>query len=132
MIKVYMYTYNVIIVIQLVTQCTFCGRDSYVSWIYNYIYNHNWSYEFESCSRRGVPDTTLCDKVCLWLATYLWFSPVSSTSKIDHHDITEILLKVALNSITLTLNITPPLTILYLILLYRKRRILEILSDNIE
>jgi hypothetical protein len=29
-----------------------------------------------------------------------WFSPVSSTNKIDRHDITEILLKVALNSIT--------------------------------
>jgi hypothetical protein len=35
---------------------------------------------------------------------YDWFSPgtpVSSTSKTDHHDITEILLKVALNTITL-------------------------------
>jgi hypothetical protein len=29
-----------------------------------------------------------------------------STNKTDHHDITEILLKVALNTITLTLNIT--------------------------
>ena len=32
-----------------------------------------------------------------------WFSPgtpVSSTNKTDHHDITEILLKVALNTIT--------------------------------
>ena len=35
-----------------------------------------------------------------------WFSPgtlVSSTNKTDCHDITEILLKVALNTITLTL-----------------------------
>jgi membrane-bound inhibitor of C-type lysozyme len=35
------------------------------------------------------------------------FSPhtlVSSTNKTDHHDITEILLKVALNTITLTLH----------------------------
>jgi hypothetical protein len=35
----------------------------------------------------------------------LWFSlstPVSSTNKTDHHDITEILLKVALNTITTT------------------------------
>ena len=34
-----------------------------------------------------------------------WFSPgalVSFTNKSDHHDITEILLKVALNTITLT------------------------------
>jgi hypothetical protein len=28
------------------------------------------------------------------------FSPVSSTNKTDRHDITEILLKVALNAIT--------------------------------
>jgi hypothetical protein len=32
-----------------------------------------------------------------------WFSPVSSTNKIDLHDITEILLKVVLNTIALTL-----------------------------
>ena len=31
-----------------------------------------------------------------------WFSPVSSTNKTDRLDITEILLKVALNTITLT------------------------------
>jgi hypothetical protein len=30
-------------------------------------------------------------------------TPVSSTNKTDHHDITEILLKVALNTTTLTL-----------------------------
>jgi hypothetical protein len=36
-----------------------------------------------------------------------WFSPgppVLSTNKIDHHDIAEILLKVALNTRTITLN----------------------------
>ena len=46
--------------------------------------------------------TTLCDKVCQWLATSRWFSPgplVSSTNKTDHKDIAEILLKVALNTI---------------------------------
>jgi hypothetical protein len=31
-------------------------------------------------------------------------TPVSSTNKTDRYDITEILLKVALNTITLTLN----------------------------
>jgi len=50
--------------------------------------------------------TTLCDEVCQWLATGQWFSPgtlVSSIKKIDRHDITEILLKVALiTTITLT------------------------------
>ena len=49
--------------------------------------------------------TTLCDKVCQWLATGWWFfpgPPVSSTNKTDRHDITEILLKVALNTIKQT------------------------------
>jgi hypothetical protein len=49
--------------------------------------------------------TTLCDKVCQWLATGRWFSPgrpVSSTNKTDHHDLAEILLKVELNSIKQT------------------------------
>jgi ABC-type dipeptide/oligopeptide/nickel transport system permease component len=52
--------------------------------------------------RWGVLDTTLCDKVCQWLATGRWFSPGSSVSfsiKTDHHEITEILLKKALNTI---------------------------------
>ena len=52
--------------------------------------------------RWGVLDTTLCDKVCQWLATGRWFSPgssVSSSIKTDHHEITEILLKKALNTI---------------------------------
>ena len=43
-------------------------------------------------------------KICQRLATRRWFSPVSSTNKPDSHDLTEILLKVALNTITLTLN----------------------------
>jgi hypothetical protein len=47
---------------------------------------------------RGVLDTTLSDKVRQLLAICRWFSPgtpVSSTYKTDHNDITEILLKVA-------------------------------------
>ena len=56
---------------------------------------------------RDVLNTTLCDKFCQWLATGPWFSPsipVSSTNKTDHHNITEILLKVALNTISQTLT----------------------------
>ena len=67
---------------------------SYGSWIYNYLCKWN------------VLDTTLYDKVCQWLAAGRWFSsgtPLSSTNKTDYHDITDILLKVALNTITLTL-----------------------------
>jgi hypothetical protein len=47
-----------------------------------------------------VLDTTLCDKK---FAAGRWFSPgipVSSTNKTDRLDITEILFKVALNTIT--------------------------------
>jgi hypothetical protein len=52
-------------------------------------------------SWRGVLDTTLCDKVCQKLGTGRWVcpgTPISSTNKTDHHDITEILLKVELSS----------------------------------
>ena len=68
----------------------------------SYLYLENLSSEFVTRSWIGVLDTTLCDKVCQWLATGRWFSlgtPVSSTNKTDCHDITEILLKVALNTI---------------------------------
>jgi len=57
--------------------------------------------EFESRSCRGVLDTTLCDKICQSLEASLWFSPrtpISSINKTDRHDITEILLKVGLNT----------------------------------
>ena len=45
--------------------------------------------------------TTLCDKVCQWLATGRWFSlcPLISSNNKTDHDITVILLKVALNTI---------------------------------
>ena len=55
--------------------------------------------------------TTLCDKVCQWLTTALWFSPgplVSSTNKTDLHDIAEILLKVALSTFNQTNKRTVP------------------------
>ena len=73
---------------------------SYGIWIYNYLCNQClsplvlwiWILLRTKC-------TTLWNKVCQWLATGRWFSPgnqVSSTNKSDRHDITEILLKVAL------------------------------------
>ena len=75
---------------------------SYGSWIYNNLCNQCllplklWVW---IPFRWGVLDTTLCNKVCQWLATGRWFSPVSSTNRTYRHDITEILLKVALNTI---------------------------------
>ena len=76
---------------------------SYGSWIYNYLCNQclsplTW---VRIPLRWGVLDTTLCDKVCQWLVAVWWFSTdtlVSSTNETDHHDMTEILLKVALNN----------------------------------
>jgi hypothetical protein len=65
------------------------------------------SCEFESRSWRGGLDTTLCDKVCQWLATGQWFSPVSSTNKTGRHNTIEILLKVVLTTIALALLTGP-------------------------
>jgi hypothetical protein len=62
---------------------------------------YHLSCEFEHHSWQGVLLTTLCDKICQLLATGQWFSLgtlVSSNNKTDHRDITEILLKVALNT----------------------------------
>ena len=55
---------------------------------------------------QGVLDTTLCDKDCYKLVTGRWFSPGTpdfSTNKTDRHNITKILLKVALNTINQTI-----------------------------
>ena len=80
----------------------------YGSWIHTYLCNQYlsplmlWVWIL---LRQGVLDSTLWDKVCQLLAAVRWFSPgtpVSSTNKTDHHDITEILLKVASITITLT------------------------------
>ena len=79
---------------------------SYGIWIYNYLCNQCLSslmlwVRFSIRARC----TLLCDKVCQWLATGRWSSAgpsVSSTNKTDGHDITEISLKVALNTIKQT------------------------------
>jgi hypothetical protein len=76
---------------------------SYGSWIYNNLCNQCQS-SLMLWVRISIRArcTTLCDKVCQWLVTGQWFSPgppVSSTNRTDRHDITEILLKKALNAI---------------------------------
>jgi hypothetical protein len=81
---------------------------SYGGWIYNYLCKQclsSLTLWVRIPLRRGLLNTTLCDYVCQWLSAGHWFSPgtpVSSTNKSDRHDIAEILLKVALNTITLT------------------------------
>jgi len=62
----------------------------------HFVKSHIRKIPYKSLFNSG--DTTLCDKVC----QCLWFSPVSSTNKTDCHDITEILLKMALNIINQT------------------------------
>ena len=96
------------------------------SLIYNYLCNQCLSplklCEFQPCSWWGVLDTTLRDKVCQWLVTSRWFSAgtlVSFINKTDCHDRTEILLKVALNTINLNLTNLNKLTL--------KRKNMEIL-----
>ena len=49
---------------------------------------------------------TIYDKVCQWVAVGRWFypgTPISSTYKIDRHNITEILLNVASKTINQTI-----------------------------
>jgi hypothetical protein len=71
-------------------------------------------------------------KVCQWLVTGQWFSQgtlVSSTNKTNRHNIIEILLEVALNTITLTLNgnqvnwklLNPNFTLFYFIFIHQNK-----------
>ena len=77
-----------------------------VYWIYSYMYLCNQCLSplklwVRIPLRRDVLDTTLCDKVCQWLVEGQMFSagsPISTTNKTDRNDITEILLKVAFNT----------------------------------
>jgi hypothetical protein len=76
---------------------------SYSRWIYYYLCNQclsplTWVW---TPLKQAELDTTLCDTVCQWLAAGRWFAPgtpVSSNNKTDRHDITEILLYVALRT----------------------------------
>jgi len=81
---------------------------SHDSWIYNYLCKQCLSPLMSWV--RILLNTTFCDKVRQWLATGRWFSPgspVSSTNKTDRHDMTEILLKVELNTIKTKPNHLP-------------------------
>jgi hypothetical protein len=61
---------------------------------------------FESRSWQSVLNTSLCGEICQLLPAGRLSSVGNSASFInstDHHDVTEIVLKVALSTITLTL-----------------------------
>jgi hypothetical protein len=62
----------------------------------------NNRYFFQIYNQKNKMWTVSSDQVCQWLATGVWFSPsppASSINKTDHHDITEIWLKVTLSTI---------------------------------
>ena len=67
----------------------------YDSWNYNYLCNQclsSLTLWVRIPLERSMLNTTLCDKVCQWLAAGQLFSvghPVSSTNTIVRHDITE-------------------------------------------
>ena len=69
---------------------------------------HHKICEFEPWSGWGVLDTTLCDKVLSsdlrQVGGFSSSTPVSTTNKTDRHHITEILLKVTLNTINQTIR----------------------------
>jgi hypothetical protein len=93
---------------------------------------HHRSCEFEPRSWRGSLDTTLCDKVCQWLATDRWFSPdtpVFSTNTTDRHDIAEILWKKHLIRLV-TYSTLLPLTSYANNLLFRRNYITVIISKG--
>jgi hypothetical protein len=57
---------------------------SYGSWVYNYTCNQclsSLTLRVRILLKWGLLNTTLCDKVCHWLAAGRWFSPVFSTNK---------------------------------------------------
>ena len=65
--------------------------------------------------RRCVLDTTLCDEFCQWLVPGQGFSPSTPLSS-DRHDITELLLKMALYTINKQTNCH--VVFFYMFLLY--------------
>jgi len=85
------------------------GRScSYGSWIYNYLCNE-WLLSLTLCLVSSSARAEL-HSIQLYVinvvsvsdrSRFLLVTPVSSTNKTDRHNITEILLKVALNILTL-------------------------------
>ena len=70
---------------------------------------HHWNWEIESRSWRDVLNATLCDTHFVsdlrQVGGFLRVLQFPSPNKTDRYDITDILLKVALNTIALTLSL---------------------------
>ena len=80
---------------------------------------HHWSCEFESRSGWGVQHYVIkFDSDLRQVDGFSPGTPVSYTNKTDRHDITEILLKVALNTIKQTYKQTISFLKIFLILKY--------------
>jgi hypothetical protein len=104
--RLYFFVPSVFSNVYLLYQIRYRGPSwpwSYGIWIYNYLCNQCIS-PLMLWVRIAIRTrcTTLCNKMCQWLATGLWFSlgpPVSPINKTDRHDIAVIVLRVAFNII---------------------------------
>jgi hypothetical protein len=88
---------------------------------HNTILTFFWQFCISSvlCPVFGLPSDIHRYNICQWTAAVRWFSPgtpVSSTNKTDRHDITEILLKMALKTIGIHLVSYLFLAFLHLVL----------------
>jgi len=68
---------------------------------------HGFAPGFVNCKKGCTRLTAASDKVYELLAHGRWFSPASSTTKNGHHNIAEILLKVALSTKNQSSQVTP-------------------------
>jgi len=130
--KKVIYWFSWVVLLQFLTGPSISW--SYSSWIYNYLCSQSLSpltLWVRLPFRQGTLNTTLCDKVCQWLAAGRWFSPgtpVSSTNKTDHHDITEILLRVEVK------HHNPPtqfLTIIFLLIFFFSSNIQPLYNNQV-
>jgi hypothetical protein len=88
--------------------CVFYQRNILIKTLFELLWYHSGCFVIQICCMLSYmtllqrDNTTLCDKICQWLAAGRWFSPgttVSSTNKTYRHNITEILSNVVLNTI---------------------------------
>jgi hypothetical protein len=111
LVWIYFWSLNVYIYMYMVT--TIRWILNFVAFTTTYVISvyHHWCCEFESRSGRGVQNYVI--KFVSYLRQVSGFLPVSFTNKTDRHDITEILLKVALNTINQPISLNFNFMVLY-------------------